>query len=52
MHLAISPVLLGSGEHLLTGLDLLALGYQVEEHATSEAAKEHPTSLSVQNLDP
>jgi dihydrofolate reductase len=38
MHLAISPVLLGSGEHLLTGLDLLPLGYQVEEHATSEAA--------------
>ena len=38
MHLAISPVVLGSGEHLLAGLDLLALGYQVAEHATSEAA--------------
>ncbi len=38
MHLAISPVVLGSGEHLLNGLDLLALGYQVQEHATSEAA--------------
>jgi dihydrofolate reductase len=38
MHLAISPVLLGSGEHLQSGLDLLALGYQVEEYATSEAA--------------
>jgi dihydrofolate reductase len=38
MHLAISPVLLGSGEHLLTGLDLPALGYQVVEHASSEAA--------------
>lgn len=38
MHLAISPRVLGSGEHLLTGLDLLALGYQVQEHATSEAA--------------
>jgi dihydrofolate reductase len=38
MHLAISPVVLGSGEHLLTGLDLLALGYQVAEHKTSEAA--------------
>lgn len=38
MHLAISPVVLGSGEHLLTGLDLLALGYQVDEHATTEAA--------------
>jgi dihydrofolate reductase len=38
MHLAISPVVLGSGEHLLTGLDLLALGYQAAEHTTSEAA--------------
>ena len=38
MHLAVSPVVLGSGEHLLTGLDLLALGYQVAEHTTSEAA--------------
>lgn len=38
MHLVISPVVLGSGEHLLTGLDLLALGYQVQKHATSEAA--------------
>jgi len=38
MHLAISPVLLGSGEHLLTGLDLVALGYRVTEHVASEAA--------------
>jgi dihydrofolate reductase len=38
MHLAISPVLLGSGEHLFAGLDLLALGYQVKERATSETA--------------
>lgn len=29
MHLAIAPVLLGSGEHLLEGLDLPALGYEV-----------------------
>jgi len=28
MHLAVSPRLLGSGEHLLAGLDLPALGYQ------------------------
>jgi len=27
MHLAVSPILLGSGEHLLAGIDLLALGY-------------------------
>jgi dihydrofolate reductase len=32
MHLAVSPVLLGSGEHLLGGLDLLRLGYRVSEH--------------------
>jgi dihydrofolate reductase len=38
MHLAISPVLLGSGEHLLSGLDLNALGYRVAEHAASEDA--------------
>jgi dihydrofolate reductase len=38
MHLAISPVLLGSGEHLLAGLDLPALGYRVGEQVASEAA--------------
>ena len=32
MHLAVSPVLLGSGEHLLGGLDLLKLGFRVSEH--------------------
>ena len=38
MHVAISPVLLGSGEHLWAGLDLHALGYEVTEHAASNAA--------------
>lgn len=38
MHLAISPILLGSGEHLLSGLDLPALGYHVSEHAASQGA--------------
>lgn len=38
LHLAISPVLLGSGEHLLSGLDLPALGYRVTEHVPSAAA--------------
>jgi dihydrofolate reductase len=38
MHLAISPVVLGSGENLLAGLDLGALGYRVGEHVSSEAA--------------
>jgi dihydrofolate reductase len=31
MHLAVSPRLLGSGEHLLAGLDLPALGYRSKE---------------------
>lgn len=37
-HLAISPVLLGSGEHLLFDLDLTALGYDVTEHVPTDAA--------------
>jgi dihydrofolate reductase len=32
MHLAISPVLLGCGEHLLADLDLRQLGYRCSEH--------------------
>ena len=32
MHLALSPVLLGSGEQLLAGLDLPKLGYRCAEH--------------------
>jgi dihydrofolate reductase len=35
MHFAISPVLLGSGEHVLGGLDLPALGYVCSEHVPS-----------------
>ncbi len=38
MHLAIAPVLLGTGEPLLEGIDLPKLGYQVTEHAPSEGA--------------
>jgi len=44
MHLAISPVLLGSGEHLLQGLDLRALGYQV----TTQVATEKATHVFIQ----
>lgn len=29
LHVAVSPLLLGSGEHLLAGIDLPALGYRV-----------------------
>ena len=38
MHLAISPVLLGSGEHLLGGIDLLSLGYERAEHVPTAQA--------------
>lgn len=38
MHLAISPVLLGSGEHLLAGVDLLKLGYRCTEHVPTAGA--------------
>ena len=38
MHLAISPVLLGSGEHLLGGIDLPALGYSCSEHVNTAKA--------------
>ncbi len=38
MHLALSPVLLGRGEALFTGIDLPALGWRVTRHVTSERA--------------
>jgi dihydrofolate reductase len=38
MHLAISPVLLGRGEHLFAGLDLPRLGYVRSEHVATANA--------------
>jgi dihydrofolate reductase len=38
MHLAIAPVLLGSGEHLLGGIDLVKLGYGCSEHVPTANA--------------
>jgi dihydrofolate reductase len=38
LHLAVSPVLLGSGESLLAGIDLLKLGFKCAEHITSPSA--------------
>jgi dihydrofolate reductase len=38
MHLAISPLLLGSGEHLLQGIDLKKLGYRCIDHVSTETA--------------
>ena len=38
LHLAIAPVVLGSGENLFVGIDLPALGFQVADHVASPAA--------------
>jgi dihydrofolate reductase len=38
LHLAIRPVLLGSGEHLLSDIDLPALGYTCVKHVAGERA--------------
>jgi dihydrofolate reductase len=38
MEIAISPVLLGSGEALFRDIDLLALGYELKRHVSSEQA--------------
>ena len=41
LHLAISPVLLGTGEHLLSGIDLRALGYECVDHVAGSRAAAH-----------
>ena len=38
LHLVVAPILLGSGEPLLTGLDLPALGYEMVEYVPSSRA--------------
>ena len=38
MHVAVAPILLGSGEPLLEGLDLPALGYRCTDHVPSDKA--------------
>jgi dihydrofolate reductase len=38
LHIAISPILLGSGEHLFAGLDLRKLGYRCTEHVPGAKA--------------
>lgn len=38
LHLAVSPVLLGSGENLLADINMPALGYRCTEHAASRLA--------------
>lgn len=38
MHVAISPILLGSGEHLFAGIDTPKLGYRCSEHVATPNA--------------
>jgi len=38
LHLAIRPVLLGSGEHLLNDIDMRALGYECANYVAGERA--------------
>jgi dihydrofolate reductase len=38
LHLAVAPTLLGRGELLLAGIDLVSLGYRVTEHVSTEYA--------------
>lgn len=38
LHLAISPVLLGSGEQLFVDLDMVELGYRCAEHVSTDNA--------------
>ena len=38
MHLAVAPVLLGSGEHLFSGIDLAALDYECADYVAGEKA--------------
>jgi dihydrofolate reductase len=41
LHLVISPELLGSGEHLLHGIDTRALGYECAKHVARSRAVAH-----------
>jgi dihydrofolate reductase len=41
LHLVVSPVLLGRGEHLMTGIDLRELGYECVEHVAGGRAAAH-----------
>ncbi len=43
LHLVVAPALLGAGEHLLGGLDLPALGYELAAHAAGVRALAHVT---------
>jgi dihydrofolate reductase len=38
LHLAVSPIVLGRGEHLFAGIDLPGLGYRVTETVPAKLA--------------
>jgi len=38
LHLAVRPVVLGDGEHLFSGIDVHALGYECAKHIAGERA--------------
>ncbi len=38
LHIAVRPVLLGAGEHLMSGIDLHSLGYECERYVAGERA--------------
>jgi len=38
LHLAVRPVLLGTGEHLWNGIDMAALGYECTHSIAGERA--------------
>jgi dihydrofolate reductase len=46
MHLAVSPLFLGSGEHLLADIDLTALGYTCTKWVASEKAAHYTIAKS------
>ena len=50
MHFAVSPILLGSGEHLFTGIDLPALGYSCTACVPSAKAVHYVISRT-QNVE-
>jgi len=41
LHLSIAPALLGSGEHLLSGIDVRSLGYRCTDHIRGSRAAAH-----------
>jgi dihydrofolate reductase len=51
MHLAISPVLLGSGESLFAGIDLTSLGFRCTEHVPTASATHVVLRKNQENLD-